>query len=179
MLVSSTDSARPDDAPDRDPHLDTAWSPKLTYPVVISLLGLIGVGTGVISLATGGVSFAGVLLVLFGVLLLAIGIDQFRRTPRLQLLPDGLIYYSLRGRTFIERELVHEVRLLRGRRRGVAALIRIEYLRDHEDARRQRAAEGPVDGELLMLSRTEIGGDLYDVADVLERAGYRVVDGTH
>lgn len=179
MFVSTSDSGHTASLPERDPNIDTAWSPKLTYPVVISLLGLIGVGTGVIYLTIGASTISSVFLIVIGALLLVIGIDQFRRTPRLQLLPDGLIYYSVRGRIFIERELVHEVRLLRGRRRGVAALLRIEYLRDNEDAEKQRTTDGPVDGELLLLSRTEVGGDLHEVAEVLERAGYRVVDDTH
>ena len=89
-----------------------------------------------------------------------------------------MIYFGLRGRRFIESELVHEVRVMRGRRRGVAALVRIEYFRDHADARTQRESAGPVDGELLLLSRTEVGGNPRDVAEVLAGAGYDVIDAT-
>ena len=166
------------DIPNPAPELDTEWSPKLAYPVTISVLGIVGIGSGLVTLISGGTIVSSVLLLLAGTILLLMGLDQFRRTPRLQLLPDGLIYFGLRGRRYIESELVHEVRIMRGRRRGVAALMRIEYFRDHAEAKRQRSAEGPVDGELLLVSRTEIGGNPREVAQILAEAGYDVIDAT-
>lgn len=166
------------DVPNPTPELDTEWSPKLAYPVTISVLGIVGIGGGLVTLMSGGGTLSSVLLLLAGAVLLLMGLDQFRRTPRLQLLPDGLIYFGLRGRRFIESELVHEVRVMRGRRRGVAALVRIEYFRDHANAQEQRDSEGPVDGELLLLSRTELGGNPREVAQVFAEAGYDVIDAT-
>lgn len=166
------------DIPNPAPELDTEWSPKLAYPVTISVLGLVGIGSGLVTLISGGTTLSSVVLLFAGTILLLMGLDQFRRTPRLQLLPDGLIYFGLRGRRFIESELVHEVRVMRGRRRGVAALVRIEYFRDYAEAQRQRESEGPIDGELLLLSRTEIGGNPREVAQVLAEAGYDVIDAT-
>lgn len=162
-----------------DPTFDTEWSPKLAYPVVVSMLGLVGVGLGLISIINGQATFSTWLIVILGAFLLTIGIDQFRRTPRLQLRPDGLIYYGLRGKQFIARDLVHEVRLLRGRRRGTVGLIRIEYFADGADAQQQRASADLVDAELLMLSRTEVGGNPLEVGEVLSDAGYRVINDYH
>lgn len=173
-----TTNSAPDDVPTPAPEVDTEWSPKLAYPVTISVLGLVGIGSGLVTLISGGGTLSSVLLLVAGAILLVMGLDQFRRTPRLQLLPDGLIYFGLRGRRFVESELVHEVRVMRGRRRGVAALVRIEYFRDHAEALKQRDSEGPVDGELLLLSRTEVGGNPREVADVLAGAGYNVIDAT-
>lgn len=159
-----------------DPAIDTEWSPKLTYPVMVSILGFIGIGFGLIGIANDQAGLSTWLIVVLGAVLLVIGIDQFRRTPRLQLRPDGLIHYGIRGKRFIPRELVYEVRLLRARRRGVAGLIRIEFFRDADDASRQQASNEPVDAQLVILTRTEVGGHPLDVADVLSAAGYRVIN---
>lgn len=164
------------------PESDTEWSPKMAYPVVFSLVGLAGIGFGLVALISGASRIPALVLILAGAVLLLMGLDQFRRMPRLQLLPDGLIYFGFRGRTFVERELVHEVRLLRGRRRGVASLLRIEYFRDHaaaEHAEARREKGEMPDGELLMLSAIELGGDPREVASRLGTAGFTVVDATH
>jgi len=173
-------NAQPSPGPTQEPgpEFDTEWSPRMAYPVVFSLVGLAGIGFGLVALISGASPVPAIVMLIAGALLLVMGLDQFRRTPRLQLLPDGIIYFGMRGRTFVERELISEVRLLRGRRRGVASLLRIEYHPDHASAARAAQSDELPDGELMLLSAIELGGNPREVADTFARAGFTVVDAT-
>ncbi len=124
--------------------------------------------------AIGGVAFAGILMALAcatvatdppgrfltgvaaaGLLIFAAG--SWRGRPRLAITPEGLVYRGWLRTQTLRRSDIETIRITQFRRWGRSVrLLEIDMTA----------------GQLIVLSRWDLGGDPLDVLDALTEAGY-------
>ena len=134
--------------------MDSRWGPPTAGIIALGALGAV-MAVGCVALAADppGRILAGIGAV--GLLVFAAG--SWRARPRLAITGDGLVYRGwLRTRTL---------------RRSDIELIRITEFRRWGRKVRLLEIDLP-DGQLLVLSRWDLGGDPVAVLDALTDAGY-------
>lgn len=133
--------------------MDSRWGPPAAGIVAIAIAGLIMAAGVTVATDPPGRILAGIAAL--GLLIFAAG--SWRARPRLAVTPAGLVYRGwLRSRT-LQREDLELIRITEFRRWGRTVRL-LELDLD--------------DGQLLVLSRWDLGGDPLGVLDVLTDAGY-------
>lgn len=134
--------------------MDNRWGPPVAGIVAIAVLGIV-MAFSCIAVATDprGRILAGIAAI--GLLMFAAG--SWRARPRLAVTAEGLVYRGwFRTRT-LHRADIELIRITEFRRWGrKVRLLEIDLK----------------DGELLVLSRWDLGGDAVAVLDALTVAGY-------
>lgn len=134
--------------------MDNQWGPPAAGIVAIGVLGvLMTVGCVTLGADPQGRIIAGIAAV--GMLAFAIG--SWRARPRLAITAGGLVYRGWFGNRTLTRDQLELIRITEFRRWG----------------RKVRLLELDLkDGQLLVLSRWDLGEDPLAVLDALTDAGY-------
>lgn len=144
--------------------MDNQWGPS---PAAIIALGaggvLMALGCAVATDPPGRI-LAGIAAT--GLLVFAAG--SWRARPRLAITVDGLVYRGwVRTRT-LRRDDIELIRITEFRRWGrKVRLLEIDVENDPDNG-----LENDGDGQLLVLSRWDLGADPLDVLDALTATGY-------
>ncbi len=131
-----------------------AWSPPIPGIVGIAFVGLLmGLASATLPADPPGRFLTGLAAV--GLLVFAAG--SWRGRPRLAITGDGLVYRGWLRTQTLRREDIAVIRITEFRRWArTVRLLEIDM----------------TSGQLIVLSRWDLGGDPLDVLDALTEAGY-------